>query len=97
MYGDISELMPRAVAASIISLYKIMGYPDGRLPDPISWEKFGSAYSHTVRVVGWELNTQTLTYTLPKDKRESLQKIMLEEWLPKANCSILEAATLHGT
>ena len=96
MYGDISELMPRAAAASIISLYKIMGYPDGKFPDPISWEKFRSAYSHTRRVVGWEFNTRTLTYTIPQDKRESL-KAMLEEWIPKTTCNILEAATLHGT
>ena len=96
MYGDISELMERAAAASIISLYEILGYPDGRYPDPISWEKFGSAYSHKRRVVGWEFNTRTLTYTLPTDKRRALQE-MLEEWIQKDNCSILEAATLHGT
>ncbi len=96
MYGDISELMPRAAAASIISLYEIMGYPDGKFPNPISWEKFGSDYCHTRRVVGWEFNTRTLTYTLPQDKRESL-KAMLEEWIPKTTCNILEAATLHGT
>jgi hypothetical protein len=29
MYGDISEFMPRAAAASIIGLYDIVGYPDG--------------------------------------------------------------------
>ena len=53
MYGDISDLMPRAAAASIISLYEILGYPDGRFSNPISWGKFGSAYGHTRRVVGW--------------------------------------------
>ena len=74
MYGDISELMPRAAAASIISLYEILGYPDNKFPDPISWEKFGSAYGHTRRVVGWEFNTRTLTYTLPTDKRTSLRE-----------------------
>jgi hypothetical protein len=46
MYGDISELMPRA-AASVISLYKIVGYPDGQIPDPISW-KNSCQQSHTV-------------------------------------------------
>ena len=35
MYGDISENMERTAAASIISLYEIAGYPDGRFPDPI--------------------------------------------------------------
>jgi hypothetical protein len=98
MYGDKSELMPTAAAASIISLYEILGYPDGRFPDPISWEKFGSAYGHTRRVVlvGWEFNTRTLTYTLPDDKRKSLIE-MLESWITKDTCTIMEAATLHGT
>ena len=75
MYGDISELMPRAAAASVISLYEILGYPNGKIPDPISWGKFGTAYSqHIRRVVGWDFNTRTLTYTLPSDKRTSIKK-----------------------
>jgi hypothetical protein len=32
MYGDISENMERTAAASIVSLYEIAGYPDGRFP-----------------------------------------------------------------
>ena len=36
MYADIAKFMERAAAASIISLYEIAGYPDGRFPDPIS-------------------------------------------------------------
>ena len=96
MYGDISELMPRAAAASIISLYEIAGYPDGRIPDPISWEKFGSAYGHIRRVVGWDFNTRSLTYTLPEDKRQSIVHL-LQEWEAKEKCTIIEAATLHGS
>ena len=96
MYGDISELMQRAAAASIISLYEIAGYPNGKIPDPISWEKFGTSYGHKRRVVGWAFNTRSLTYTLPPDKRQSLQKL-LAEWMPQENFTILEAATLHGT
>jgi hypothetical protein len=96
MYGDISDLMPRAAAASIISLYEIVGYPDGRIPDPISWEKFGSAYGHIRRVVGWDFNTRSLTYTLPNDKRQSIIQLLVE-WEQKDKCTIIEAATLHGS
>jgi hypothetical protein len=96
MYGDISELMPRAAAASIISLYEIVGYPDGRIPDPISWEKFGTAYGHIRRVVGWDFNSRTLTYTLPNDKRTSITEL-IKVWLAKDSFTILEAAELHGT
>ena len=97
MYGNISELMQRAAAASIISLYEIAGYPIGKIPDPILWGKFGTSYGHKRRVVGWEFNTRSLTYyTLPADKRQSLKKL-LAEWTPQSNFTILEAATLHGT
>ena len=88
MYGDISELMHRAAAASITSLYKIFGYPDGRFPpDP---------YGHIRRVVGWHFNTRSLTFTLPDNKRQQIVEL-LESWLSKSSCTILEAATLHGT
>ena len=96
MYGDIPDLIPRSAAASVISLYEIMGYPDGRIPDPISWEKFGSAYGHIRRVVGWDFNTRSLTFTLPDDKRTSIVAL-LDEWKQKSHCTIVEAAMLHGT
>ena len=95
MYANIADLSLRAASASIISLYEIAGYPNGAFPNPISWEKFGSSYGHKSWVVGWKFNTQSLTYTLPDDKRKSLQKL-LEEWMPQDWCFILEAATLHG-
>jgi len=95
MYGDISENMERTAAASIISLYEIAGYPDGRFPDPISWEKFEATYGHTRRIVGWEFNTRTLSFKLPADKRAALAKL-LATWIQKSHCTLLEAAELHG-
>ena len=68
--------MKQPVAASIISLYEILGYPDGTIPDQISWEKFTSSYGHTRRMVGWIFNTQTLTFSLPRDKKTFLVKIL---------------------
>jgi hypothetical protein len=81
MASDISELMPRAAAASIISLYEIIGYPDGRIPDPISWGKFGTAYGHIRRVVGWNFNTRTLTFTLPDDNALQSPNSLSLGWL----------------
>jgi hypothetical protein len=95
MYGDISEHMERAASASIISLYEIVGYPDGRIPDPVSWDKFHSTYGHLRRVVGWQFNTRNLTFTLPIDKRAALADL-LASWLLKSDFNILEAAELHG-
>ena len=95
MYGDISENMERAAAASVISLYEIVGYPDGRIPEPLSWEKFTSTYGHIRRIVGWDFNTRTLSFSLPSDKRTAITAL-LAEWLSKTQFTILEAAELHG-
>jgi hypothetical protein len=67
MCADVTEFLPRAAAASIIALYEIVGYPDGRIPDPISWDKFESVHGHLRRVVGWEFNTRILFFSLPID------------------------------
>lgn len=95
MYGDISEYMERTTAASVISLYEILGYPDGSIPDPISWDKFASSHGHKRRVVGWEFNTRTLTFSLPSDKRAAIVKL-LAEWLTKTDYNLMNAAKLHG-
>lgn len=36
LYADIPELIDNALAASIIATYTILGFPDGRFPDPLS-------------------------------------------------------------
>ena len=95
MYADITEFLPRAAAASIIALYEIVGYPDGRIPDPISWDKFESVHGHLRRVVGWEFNSRDLKFSLPADKRKTITDT-LATWLNRPQCTLLEAAELHG-
>jgi hypothetical protein len=96
MYADIQEYLPRTIAASVVALYDIFGYPDGTFPDPLSWEKFEATYSHKRRVVGWEFDTRDLTFSLPSDKRTVLVNL-LDSWKSKTNCTLLEAAELHGS
>ena len=96
MYGDTSKYMERTTAASsAISLYEIVGYPDGSIPDPISWDKFASSHGHKQRVVGWEFNTRMLTFSLTNDERDTLVEL-LTMWLKKTNYTFLNAAELHG-
>ena len=96
MYADIREFLPRAASVSVIALYEIVGYPDGKIPDPISWEKFESTHGHIRRVVGWEFNTRDLTFGLPADKRQAITEL-IATWLPRKTCTLLQAAELHGT
>ena len=96
MYANIRELLPRAASASVIALYMMVGYPNGKIPDPISWDKFESTHGHIRRVVGWNFNTRDLTFELPDDKRQSITEL-LASWLPRKSCTLLQAAELHGT
>ena len=96
MYGDISANMERTASASIISLYEIAGYPDGRISDPVSWDKFSSTYGHLRRVVGWVFNTRSLTFRLPDDKRTDLAELLADWISSKTDYTLLEAAELHG-
>ena len=45
--------------------------------------------------MGWDFNTRTLTFSLPRDKRTVLVE-MLAEWQTKSTYTLLEAAELHG-
>jgi hypothetical protein len=47
------------------------------------------------RIVGWDFNTRTLSFSLPNDKRAAIVEF-LAEWLTKMKHTILEAAELHG-
>ena len=57
--------------------------------------KFESVHGHLRRVVGWEFNSRNLSFSLPADKRQSITDI-LAQWLPRTQCTLLEAAKLHG-
>ena len=73
-----------------------VSYPDGKMSDPISWDKFDTTHGHIRRVVGWEFNTRDLTLGLPADKREAITEIV-QSWLTRSKCTLLEAAELHDT
>ena len=96
MYADIAEFLPQVAVASIIALYKIVGYPTGKIPDPISWDKFESTHGHIRRVVGWNFDTRDLSFSLSDDKRQALI-LMLASWLDRKSCTLLKAAEFHGT
>ena len=95
MYADITEFLPRGAAASVIALCEIVGYSDGRIPDPISWDKFESVHGHLRHVVGWEFNFRDLKFSLPANKRKIITDT-LATWLNRTQCTLLEAAELHG-
>ena len=61
MYADTCPYMFRTVAASVLVLYVILGFPRLELPDPVSQEKLVTTYSHQRRNVGHLVDSRTLT------------------------------------
>ena len=71
MLDDIAEFLPRAAATSIIALYEIVGYLTGKIPDPISWDKFESTHGHICRVVGAGLECRHLRFEFFSSRRQT--------------------------
>lgn len=57
MTAEIAELLPRTMAASILSLYQVLGFPTKYTPDPLSRDKFVALHTHRRKLVGWILDT----------------------------------------
>ena len=84
LYADIPELIDRALAASIMAIYTILGFPDGRFPDPLSREKLVPIYQHIRDYLGGRTDTRRLTIGCQPAKRvRSTSELLL--WLDKAN------------
>jgi hypothetical protein len=96
MTAEIAELLPRTIAASITSLYEVLGYPTQYTPDPLSRDKFEALHTHRRKLVGWIIDTRRLVVELPEYKREQIVTL-LGEWLHAVHFTLKEAAELHGT
>jgi hypothetical protein len=46
MSADIQPHLLQSIAATVLSFYKVLGYPNTYVPDPLSKEKFDSANTH---------------------------------------------------
>ena len=84
------------MSASIIALYEILGYPSDHCPDCVSWDKFTTQFGYIRKTTGFDINTRSLTFAMPADKRTQLIA-MLAPWPTKLRMTLLEAAELLGT
>ena len=95
LYADIAIFLARTIAASIYSLYIILGKPQPHLPDPLSHEKLKTHYTHERVNCGKLINTRRMELSLTPEKRDILV-FELEQWLSKSWFSLLDAASLCG-
>ena len=84
------------VAASILALYVILGFPRPEVPNANSQEKFVTTYSHERKNVGYIVNSRTMEVELlPRKVERTID--LLRVWSKKTRFQLVEAATLLGT
>jgi hypothetical protein len=95
MYATLRGSMARALSASVISLYELLGYPNPLTPDPLSRDKLHTTYDHLRRLLGKDVDSRRLMVSLPPDKRADTINL-LRLWIPRHHFTILELAQLIG-
>jgi hypothetical protein len=94
-YADTREHMLRTVSASAIALYDVLGYPDPRVPNPLSQDKLNTTYSHTRKICGYLVDSRRMTVGLHPTKRPEVVRL-LSDWCSKRRFTLRDAAQLVG-
>jgi hypothetical protein len=96
LYAEVADHTRRSVAASMLALFHILGFPEEtRAPNPFSMEKFDANMSHLRKFVGHHIDTRRLIVGILPHKR--VQAItLLSDWLTKKDFDLRELAGLHG-
>jgi len=95
LYGALRQRLLRAIAASILGLYSVMGDPVPTQPDPFSYEKFELTCNHLRKITGIMIDTRSMYLWLPQYKRDQIVDL-LAEWLNKKDFLMLAGLELQG-
>jgi hypothetical protein len=96
LYADVGEFLTVTVAASVLALYLILGFPGPTNPDPVSWEKFENVFSHGRKSVGWWIDSRRLSVALPEYKRDQLITLLLDSIALPPSFGLLDISELVG-
>lgn len=95
LYADIAEHLDRTVCASALALYEILGFPDDRQIGALSMEKLDTSYGPQRKIVGYQVNTRSMTVALLQYKRNETADL-IDPWLTCPTFTLLQAAELCG-
>jgi len=95
LYGALRSNIYRAIAASILALYAVVGEPVADQPDPFSYEKFDLICNHRRKITGVIIDTRTMFLWLPDYKRKEIVDL-LAHWLTIKEFTIIEGLELQG-
>jgi hypothetical protein len=95
LYADVPQFMYRTIAASILSLFEVLGYPTTNVQIALSLNKFSGKYTHERKMLGFLVNSRTMTVEIHPSKREQIV-LELELWCTKTSYTLREAVQLLG-
>ena len=95
LYGALREQLERAVAASIMSLYDVCGWPVSYQPDAFSFDKFQLLCNYLRKMTGAMIDSRSMYVWYPDYKRQQLVDL-LALWLKRDKFTVLEGLELQG-
>jgi len=96
--AEIRSRMPQAMAASVESLFLLLGYPDPtKRRSPLSMDKYYQAQcSFSKKQLGYLINTRDMMVTFPPDKLLKMTNILHKWHSKRKSYTIKQAAELAG-
>jgi len=96
--AEIRSRMPQAMAASVESLFTILGQPDhSSRRSPLSMDKYYQAEcSHTKKQLGYLINTRSMTVSFPNEKFKKMINILHQWHAKRKSYMVRQAAELAG-
>jgi hypothetical protein len=96
MYADVAEHITRSIAASVLALFEVVGYPSTNAPSLFNHEKFDGKLTHQRKTVGRHIDTRRLEVSVVPDKKVTMLATVTE-WLSKTEFTLREISSLHGS
>ncbi len=83
------------MCASALALYEILGFPDWRTVGALSLDKLDTLYRPARTMVGYHVNSRTMTVALLEHKRVKTAE-MITPWLSMPSFTLLQGAEICG-
>jgi hypothetical protein len=96
LYADVGEHLLRAVSASVLALYYILGFPSPEVPNALSTDKLDTRYNHERKELGTMIDTRRLEVVTLASKRAQMVAT-LASFLLLESFNLRDISSLHGS
>ena len=95
VFCDTGELIIRATAASVYSLYKTITFPQPEVLNPLSLPKLDTTFNNLRKCLGRMYDTRNLTVFMCDYKRKQFL-VHIDNWLAMTSLTLREVCTIVG-